>query len=90
MLAIVAGVANYFGKSNYGTFHLDIQCRVEGVGEGIKSNSETRFSSSYMQVKSVHACMNPIKKCIASRTLKFDMAAVRKILITFLEYILTE
>ncbi|KAF8963772.1 hypothetical protein BDZ97DRAFT_1661248, partial [Flammula alnicola] len=63
MLVIVAGIANYFGKSNYGTFHLDIQRKVEGVGEGIRSNSETRFSSSYMQVKSVHACMNPIKKC---------------------------
>jgi len=40
MLAIVAGVANYFGKSNYGMFHLDIQRKVEGVGEGIKSNLE--------------------------------------------------
>jgi hypothetical protein len=77
MLVIVAGIANYFGKSNYGTFHLDIQRKTEGVSEGIKSISETRFSSSYLQVVSVHECMSPIKKCVTSKTLKFDTKAVR-------------
>ena len=77
MLVIVAGIANYFGKSNYGTFHLDTQRKIEGIGEGIKSISETQFSSSYLQVVSVHECMSPIKKCIASKTLKFDTKAMR-------------
>ena len=76
MLAIVAGIANYFGKSNYGTFHLDVERRKEGVVEGIKSNSQTRFSSSYTQVLSVSTCMPPIKKCLKTGTLKFDTAAV--------------
>ncbi|KAF8798695.1 hypothetical protein BYT27DRAFT_7034585, partial [Phlegmacium glaucopus] len=80
MLVIVSGIANYFGKSNYGTFHLDVQRKTEGVREGIKSNSETRFSSSYQQVVSVHQCMSPIKKCVASKTLKFDTKATKKLL----------
>ena len=84
MLAIVAGIANYFGKSNYGTFHLEVQRKSEGIGEGIKSTSETRISSSYLQVVSVHECMSPIKKCVASKTLKFDTKAVRNHAIVFL------
>ena len=76
MLSIVSGIANYFGKSNYGTFHLDEQRKKEGVAEGIKSCSKTRFSSSYMQVLSVQTCMNVIKNCVQTGTLKFDTAAV--------------
>ena len=76
MLVIVSGIANYFGKSNYGTFHLDAQCKTEGIREGIKSHSETRFSSSYQQIVSVYECMSPIKKCVASKTVKFDTKAV--------------
>ncbi|KAF8899599.1 hypothetical protein CPB84DRAFT_1663590, partial [Gymnopilus junonius] len=79
-LIIVSGIANYFGKSNYGTFHLDVQRKMEGVREGIKSTAETRFSSSYLQVVSVHDCMSPIKKCVASGTLKFDTKATKKLL----------
>lgn len=83
MLLIVSGIANYFGKSNYGTFHLDTQRKTEGIREGIKSNSETRFSSSYQQVVSVYECMSPIKKCVASKTLKFDTKAVSHHLFSF-------
>ncbi|KAF9558654.1 hypothetical protein CPC08DRAFT_638699, partial [Agrocybe pediades] len=80
MLSIVAAVANYFGKSNYGTHHLEVQRKIDGIGEGIKSNSDTRFSSSYIQVKSVHACVPPIQKCFAAGTLKFDTAATKKLI----------
>lgn len=77
MLSIVSGIANYFGKSNYGTHHLGVERQKEGVSEGIKSHSDTRFSSSYYQVVSVNSCMNAIKRCVQSGTLKFDTAAVR-------------
>lgn len=83
MLVIVAGIVNYFRKSNYGTFHLNPQHKTEGICEGIKSTLETRFSSSYLQVVSVHECMGPIKKCVASKTLKFDTNAVRNLLLLF-------
>ena len=76
MLSTVSGIANYFGKSNYGTFHLSEQWKKEGVPEGIKSCSETCFSSSYMQVLSVQTCMNAIKNCVQMGTLRFDTAAV--------------
>jgi len=76
ILTTVSGVANYFGKSNYGTYRLDEQRKIDGIGEGIKSHSETRFSSSYKQVVSVQMCMDSIKKCIRAGTLKFETAAV--------------
>lgn len=79
MLTNVSAIANYFGKSNYGTHHLKEQRLRDGVKYGIKSHSETRFSSSYQQVKSVNACMPSIKKCVQAGTLKFDTAAVRRI-----------
>lgn len=76
MLSVVSGIANYFGKSNYGTHHLDEERKKQGVAEGIKSHSETRFSSSYYQVVSVNSCMNAIKRCILLKTLKFNTAPV--------------
>ena len=79
MLSIVSGIANYFGKSNYGTHHLDEERKKQGVAEGIKSNSETCFSSSYYQVVSVSSCMNAIRKCLESKKLKFDTAAASQI-----------
>ncbi|KAF8871936.1 hypothetical protein CPB84DRAFT_1753800 [Gymnopilus junonius] len=30
MLVTVSGIANYFGKSNYGTYHLEVQRKVDG------------------------------------------------------------
>ena len=86
MLIIVSGIANYFIKSNYGTFHLYVWCKTEGIQEGIKCNLETLFSSSYLQVVSVHKCMSPIKKCIASKTLKFDTKAVSQFQYDFSQF----
>ncbi|KAJ3510406.1 hypothetical protein NLJ89_g4689 [Agrocybe chaxingu] len=80
-LAIVSGIANYFGKSNYGTFHLDEQRKKDGIAKGVyKSHTETRFSSSYQQVVSVHACMNAMKTCFVNGSLKFDTAATKKLI----------
>lgn len=41
MLATVSAIANYFGKSNYGTHHLTQQRKLDGIKHGIKSHSET-------------------------------------------------
>jgi hypothetical protein len=79
MLSIVSSIANYFGKSDYGTHHLDEECKKQGVAEGIKSNSETHFLLSYYQVVSVSSCMNTIQKCLKSKKLKFDTAAASQI-----------
>ena len=79
MLSIVSSIANYFGKSNYGTHHLNKERKKQGVAEGIKSNSETHFSSSYYQVVSVSSCMNVIRKCLKSKKLKFDTAVASEI-----------
>ncbi|KAF8806374.1 hypothetical protein BYT27DRAFT_7082609, partial [Phlegmacium glaucopus] len=75
MLPIVSGIANYFGKSNYGTHNLDKECKQQGVAQGIKSHSETHFSSSYYQVVSVNSRMNVINTCVCSGKLKFDTTA---------------
>ena len=45
-----------------------MQRKQDGTAVGITSHSDTRFSSSYQQVRlSVQLCMSPTKKCVASR-----------------------
>lgn len=45
--------------------------------KGMKSSSETRFSTSHIQAKSVHTCMPGIRKCIDTGTVKFSTDVVR-------------
>ena len=44
MLPTVSGVANYFGKSNYGTHHLDKECKQQGVAQGVTTSTDSVFT----------------------------------------------
>jgi hypothetical protein len=79
MLADVASIANYFGKSNYGTSHLTAERKVLNIAEGVKSTSDTRFYSSFTQVVSVKTCLPAMKNLIGRGVLLFNTAAVRLI-----------
>ncbi|KAF9550188.1 hypothetical protein CPC08DRAFT_738376 [Agrocybe pediades] len=79
LLSIVSGVANSFSKSNYGTYHLDAQRKIDGIQHGITNPMDTRFLSSYTQVVSVHNCMNSMRRCVESGALKFDTKATKKL-----------
>ncbi|KAJ7837603.1 hypothetical protein B0H13DRAFT_2368081 [Mycena leptocephala] len=48
--------------------------------KGMKSSSETRFSTSHIQAKSVHTCIPGIMKCIDTGTVKFSIDATKKLL----------
>ncbi|KAG6889030.1 hypothetical protein C0992_006653 [Termitomyces sp. T32_za158] len=80
LLTKVSSVSNYFGKSNYGTFQLSLERSNLGISEGMKTASETRFSSSYLQAKAIQSCMPAITACIEKQTLTFDTAATKKLI----------
>ncbi|KAJ7254285.1 hypothetical protein C8J57DRAFT_1076371, partial [Mycena rebaudengoi] len=75
-LVVVSGLSNYFGKSNIGTHHLTTERKKMNIGEGMKSSSETRFSTTYIQSLAVHTCMPAINSCYRSGKLLFDTKAV--------------
>ncbi|KAJ7155057.1 hypothetical protein C8R46DRAFT_910726, partial [Mycena filopes] len=75
-LVVVSGLSNYFGKSNYGTYHLTQERKKMNITEGMKSASETRFSTTYIQSLAVHLCMPAINSLFRSGILRFDTKAV--------------
>ncbi|KAJ7770189.1 hypothetical protein DFH07DRAFT_735626, partial [Mycena maculata] len=70
VLVLVAGVSNYFSKLNYGTSQLDAARKDLKITQGIKTSSETRFSTSHIQSKAIQTCMPAIHKCIETGTTK--------------------
>ncbi|KAJ7182160.1 ribonuclease H-like domain-containing protein [Mycena filopes] len=76
-LVVVSGLSNYFGKSNYGTYHLTQERKKMNITEGMKSASETRFSTTYIQSLAVHLCMPAINSLFRSGILRFDTKATK-------------
>ncbi|KAJ6449305.1 hypothetical protein C8R47DRAFT_999260, partial [Mycena vitilis] len=67
-LVVVSGLSNYFGKSNYGTWHLTQERKKMNIGQGMKSSSETRFSTTYIQAFAVQVCMPAINSLFRADT----------------------
>ncbi|KAJ7277718.1 hypothetical protein C8J57DRAFT_1060512, partial [Mycena rebaudengoi] len=65
------------GLSNYGTHHLNEERKKMNIREGMKSSSETRFSTTYIQSNAVHSCMPAINSCYRSGVLRFDTKATK-------------
>ncbi len=59
------------------------------ISEGMKSASETRFSSTYMQALAVQRCMPAIKSCLWAGTLAFTTKLVCEWLFIILNILLT-
>ncbi|KAJ7496552.1 hypothetical protein FB451DRAFT_1019195, partial [Mycena latifolia] len=76
-LVVVSGLSNYFGKSNYGTDQLNDERKKMNIGTGMKSASETRFSTTYIQALAVHTCMPAINSCYRSGKLLFNTKATK-------------
>ncbi|KAF8181466.1 hypothetical protein K438DRAFT_1601590 [Mycena galopus ATCC 62051] len=76
-LVVVSGLSNYFGQSNYGTAHLNAERKKMNIKEGMKSASETRFSTTYLQTYAVNVCMPAINSLYASGILRFDTKATK-------------
>ncbi|KAJ6607886.1 hypothetical protein B0H10DRAFT_1816953 [Mycena sp. CBHHK59/15] len=75
-LGFVSALSNYFGKSNIGTYHLTEERAKMNIGEGMKSASDTRFSTTYIQTLAVQTCMPAINSCYRAGKLLFDTKAV--------------
>jgi hypothetical protein len=71
-LVVVSALSNYFGKSNYGTYHLTQERKKMNIGEGMKSSSETRFSTTYIQSFAVQVCMPAINSLYRAKILHCD------------------
>ncbi|KAF7344297.1 Zinc finger bed domain-containing protein 1-like [Mycena venus] len=71
------GLSNYFGKSNYGTFHLTEQRKKMNIAEGMKSASDTRFSTTFIQSFAVRTCMPAINILFKDGILRFDTKATK-------------
>ncbi|KAF8205379.1 hypothetical protein K438DRAFT_1905386 [Mycena galopus ATCC 62051] len=68
-LIVVSGLSNYFGQSNYRTAHLNAERKKMNIKEGMKSASDTRFSTTYIQTCTVNVCMPAINSLYASGVL---------------------
>ncbi|KAG6914891.1 hypothetical protein DXG01_014735 [Tephrocybe rancida] len=79
LLLTISGISNYFGKSNYGTYQLAAERAALGISEGMKSASETQFSTSYLQAKAILSCIPAIQVCVTKKTLLFNTKATRKL-----------
>ncbi|KAJ7762838.1 hypothetical protein DFH07DRAFT_771050 [Mycena maculata] len=78
VLVPMAGVSNYFSKLNYGASQLDAVRKDLKIMQGIKTSSETQFSTSHIQLKAVQ--MPAIHKCIETSTVKFTTESTKKLL----------
>ncbi|EIW85316.1 hypothetical protein CONPUDRAFT_43330, partial [Coniophora puteana RWD-64-598 SS2] len=76
-LAIISAISNYFGQSNIGTAQLAAERERQGITQGMKSASETRFGTTHQQAKAVMRCMPAIVQCVTS-------GAITKKLTTYL------
>ncbi|KAJ6600894.1 hypothetical protein B0H10DRAFT_1717528, partial [Mycena sp. CBHHK59/15] len=76
-LIVVSGLSNYFGKSNYSTYHLTVERKKMNISEGMKSSLETRFSTTFIQSFAVHTCMPAINVLYRSGILRFDTKATK-------------
>ncbi|KAF8166770.1 hypothetical protein K438DRAFT_1616514 [Mycena galopus ATCC 62051] len=77
---VVSGLSNYFGQSNCGTAHLNAERKKMNIKEGMKSASDTRFSTTYLQTYAVNVRIPAINSLYASGILRFDTKAMRSYL----------
>ncbi|KAJ7744961.1 ribonuclease H-like domain-containing protein [Mycena maculata] len=63
-LSTVSGISNFFGQSNLGTANLATERKRQGIKTGMKSASDTRFGSTYIQAKAVKECMPALVTCV--------------------------
>ncbi|CAK5284615.1 unnamed protein product [Mycena citricolor] len=79
-LAIIAGISNYFAHSNSATHALAVKRNDLGIKTGIKSASDTRFGTSYIQAFALRLCFPAIVACLQSGTIAFDTKTTRRFL----------
>ncbi|KAK7057889.1 ribonuclease H-like domain-containing protein [Favolaschia claudopus] len=79
-LGIISAISNFFGQSNLGTAQLAFERARQGINTGMKSASETRFGTTYIQALAVKLCMPALVTCVAAGTIIFATKATKRLI----------
>ncbi|KAK7029203.1 hypothetical protein R3P38DRAFT_3516264 [Favolaschia claudopus] len=79
-LGIISAISNFFGQSNLGTAQLAFERARQGITTGMKSASETRFGTTYIQALAVKLCMPALVACVAAGTITFATKATKRLI----------
>ncbi|KAJ7887646.1 hypothetical protein B0H14DRAFT_2337665, partial [Mycena olivaceomarginata] len=63
-LSFVSAISNFFGQSNMSTANLAAKREQQSIGKGMKSTSETRFGTTFIQAKAVQRCVPTTKQLL--------------------------
>ncbi|CAK5274220.1 unnamed protein product [Mycena citricolor] len=77
-LSIVSGISNYFSHSNAATYALSVERKARGIKGGMKSASDTRFGTSFIQSVALRLCFPAIVACIQAGTIAFTTKATKR------------
>lgn len=75
-LSVISGISNFFGSSNLGTSQLAAERERQGIKSGMKSASETRFGTTFIQATAVKTCIPALVTCVTNGTIQFTTTAV--------------
>ncbi|KAJ7093057.1 ribonuclease H-like domain-containing protein [Mycena epipterygia] len=76
-LGIVSAISNFFGQSNIGTAQLAMERERQGIVAGMKSASDTRFGTTFIQTRAVQHCVPALVTCVVTGTITFATAATK-------------
>ncbi|KAJ7874180.1 hypothetical protein B0H14DRAFT_2569361 [Mycena olivaceomarginata] len=79
-LGIVSAISNFFGQSNIGTAQLAIERERQGITTGMKSASDTRFGTTFIQTRAVRRCVPALVTCVVTGTITFATAATKRLI----------
>ncbi|KAJ7922639.1 hypothetical protein B0H13DRAFT_1585239, partial [Mycena leptocephala] len=79
-LSIISAISNFFGQSNLGTAQLAAERERQGIKTGMKSASETRFGTTFIQTVAVQLCMPALVICVRTGAIKFATAATKRLI----------
>ncbi|KAJ7718883.1 hypothetical protein B0H14DRAFT_2272375, partial [Mycena olivaceomarginata] len=65
-LSVVSGLSNFFSQSNLSTSNLASERERQGINAGMKSTSDTRFGTMFIQSRAVQRCIPAIVTCVAN------------------------
>jgi hypothetical protein len=75
------GIDN-FSHSNFGQHQLKAELKSQTDKRGIQAGNATRFSTFSTHAKSIARCFDAIQRCLVAGTIKFNTAAVSRIIST--------
>ncbi|CAK5273886.1 unnamed protein product [Mycena citricolor] len=74
-LSLVSGICNYFAHSNIAMQTLAAKQECQNIKTGLKSASDTRFGTSFIQTVALWLCFPAIVACYLAGTILFNTAA---------------